>query len=218
MDNMENKTQRCIVNFAQGNWYPRGAQRLRDAKKFCEGIDILTLDNYDTIGSPTHAQDPYAFKVYAMEYAFNQGYTTVLYVDSSLHPVKDCRPVFDYIEENGHLMQKAGHMLSRWCNETAKNYYNFTPEEWSKFELYSAGFTGLDFLNERSQEFFLKWKQSQLDGMFKGDWKDHRHDMTNASAIAQRLGMNFEERTFMQYIGQGYAPANDFAYFHCHPC
>lgn len=225
---------RCIVSFADTKgWYQRGHNRLYNAcKQFFSGKLIL-INDYNKIGSPSHDQNPYAFKVYAMEYARSLGYTTVLYIDSSLYPVKNCDEMFDYIESNGHLMQKAGHMFRTWSDDKCRAYFKITPEELQNVELYSAGFTGLDFTNERSAEFFAQWKQSMLDGQFKGVWQKkhkasdfanspeaegHRHDMSAASIIASRLGMNFESFRYMSYIGPGYGEAPQESYFYCHPC
>lgn len=225
--------KQCIVNFAdQHGWYLKGQQRLAEACKKHFNGDFITLNSYKQIGAPNHADNPYAFKIYAMEYAFNLGYDLVLYCDSSLYPVKDCAPVFEHIKNNGHLMQMAGHKFKTWSHDKCREYFKVTPEELQTVELYSAGFTGLNFQNERSSKFFDEWKQSMLDGMFKGVWskkhaasqfskspeaEGYRHDMSAASIIATRLGMNFESNYWMAYVGNGYGPTPPEAYFLCHP-
>ncbi len=228
------KSHRCIISFADGKgWYHKGHNRLKAACEKHFSGKLFLINNYGVIGSPSHTENPYAFKVYCIEYARKLGYSTILYIDSSLYPVKDCDAMFDYIEENGHLMQKAGHWLRTWCNDFSRHYFNITADELQNVDLYSAGFTGLDFTHPRSVEFFDKWKQSMLDGAFKGSWQKknnpgeftnspeaegHRHDLTAASIIATRLGMNFESELYMAYIGQGYNAAPPQTYFYCHPC
>lgn len=212
--------KRCIVNFANGvGWYPRGQARLIEAcKNNLTTGDLITLNNYDVIGSPNHHDNPYAFKVYAIEYALKQGYTTILFVDSSLYPIKNCDAIFDEIESKGHLFQLAGHFVDRWCNDNCRNYFNLSREESSGMVMFSAGFTGLDFTNEKSVEFFKQWKASCEAGAFKGSWDNHRHDMTCASIIATRLGMHMTDHLWMCYIGEGYQQAPPESVFYCHPC
>jgi hypothetical protein len=232
----ENKhLKRCIISLADGanKAYKNGHARLIGACQKHFSGKLILINDYNKIGSPSHEQNPYAFKIYCIEYAYSLGYDTVLYLDSSLYPIKNCDAVFDYIEANGHLMQEAGHWWRTWTNNAAKEYFKPTDEELEKQTLYSAGFTGLSFKNERSVQFFNQWKQSMLDGIFKGVWQKkhrasdftncpgaegHRHDMTCASIIATRLGMKFETDLYMAYIGGGYVPAPEFTYFYCHPC
>lgn len=231
---MNPEKKRCIISFADGTgWYKRGHARLIDACAKHFSGKLILINDYNKIGSPSHAENPYAFKVYCMEYAYSLGYDTVLYLDSSLYPVKNCDAAFDYIEQNGHLMQHAGHMWRTWCNNKAMDYFKPTDDEIQNQTLYSAGFTGLDFTNDRSVRFFNAWKQSMLDGVFKGVWakkhrasdftscphsEGHRHDMTAASIIATRLGMNFETKLWMAYIGDSYGTPPEETYFYCHPC
>lgn len=211
--------RRCIVNFAVGGgWYGRGQQRLvTDCKKYFGG-DVIAINSYASIGSPTHQENPYAFKVYAIEYARKQGYNSILFVDSSMYPVKEVGPVFDHIEKEGYLMQQAGHMIDRWTNDNAREYFKLSPEESKPMIMYSAGFTGLDFTNPLAVKFFEEWKAAAEAGAFKGEWSDHRHDMTCASIIAQRLGMSFESFNWFSYAGGSYGTGCDESFFHCQPC
>lgn len=152
--------KRCVVNFADNSgWYNRGQKRLISCKNLINS-DILTYNNYIQIGSPTHHENPYAFKVYSIKKAIDAGYTTILYLDASFFPVKDITPVFEHIEEKGHLFPLCGHMVDRWCNDNCRKYFNLSHEESKGMALYSAGFTGIDFTNEKSKEFFYKWFDS----------------------------------------------------------
>lgn len=212
--------KRCIVNFAdKAGWYSRGQQRLKDeCFKYFPGGDVVILNDYDLIGSPKHHDNPYAFKVYAIDYARKLGYTSILFVDSSIYPVKDVTPVFDHIEKQGYLMQQAGHFIDRWTNDACRAYFNLSPEESKNMIMYSAGFTGLDFTNMKAVEFFTQWKAAAEAGAFKGSWSDHRHDMTCGSIIAQRLGMEFDSFNWFSYAGGSYGEGASESFFKCQPC
>jgi len=54
-------------------------------------------------------------------------------------------------------------------------------------------------------EFFAQWKAAAKAGCFKGDWSNHRHDMSSSSIIASRLGMKYQRGgQHMGYVGEGY--------------
>ena len=77
--------------------------------------------------------------------------------------------------------------------------------------MFAAGYCGFDFKNGKAQEFFAEWKESMLNGCFRGSWTDHRHDMTCASIIAHKhdmvkdysnitIGKNTEDNERFSYI------------------
>jgi hypothetical protein len=105
-------------------------------------------------------------------------------------------------------MSEAGHWVGSWTNLHTRNYFKLTKEEAKVpggFFMFSAGLLGLDKNNSLAWEFFTQWKASALAGCFRGDWSDHRHDMTCGSIIAQRLGMKYQRGgSHMSYIGPGY--------------
>ena len=54
-----------------------------------------------------------------------------------------------------------------------------------------------------------------LDGMFKGSWIDHRHDMTCGSIIANRLKMKFQSGDeWLSYSPVNEKPKNETIIFH----
>ena len=138
-------------------------------------------------------------------------------MDASIYPVKDITPVFEYIESNGHLFQKAGHGVDRWCNDYCREYFNLSSKESEVMQLFSAGFTGLSFRNMRTLDFFIQWKEAATNGAFKGEWGNHRHDMTCASIIAHRLGMKLDSRQWFAYLGGGYLKPPDECFFLAQP-
>ena len=194
-----------IVNFATGH-YLAGQQRLSNSIK---DYPVLLFDSYQQIGSPTQQESPYQFKIHAIEKAFEKD-DIVLWCDASLWVVGDLSIIENIIKQDGYFMEEAGHYVGRWTNQHARNYFNLTEEE-AKQEtggmiMFSAGLLGLDKNSPIAMEFFKQWKASALAGCFKGKYENHRHDMTCASIIAQRLGMKYQRGgKHMAYIGEGYS-------------
>lgn len=203
-----------IVNFATKE-YLTGQRRLQAS---LNGHKCLMFRNYEDIGSPSHSDSPYEFKVWAIEKALEVD-DIVLWADASIWVVGDISKVERIIKDEGFFGEESGHYCGRWSNDFCKKYHNLTEEE-SKQEtggllMYSAGLTGLNKNNPKSMEFLRQWKASAKAGCFKGDYSNHRHDMVNASIIAQRLGLKFQKGgTYLSYIGPGYSQPSPTSIFY----
>lgn len=199
-----------IVNFATEG-YLNGQRRLFDSIK---GYRCVGFSNYAEIKSPKHKASPYEFKIHSIE-AVRKGASdpVILWCDASLFRVGDLSKIENIIKRDGYFMEEAGHYVKDWCNDHARKYFDLKQHE-SGFTMFSAGLLGLDFSNPVAQEFFLKWKASASAGCFIGDWKNHRHDMTCASIIAQRMGLKYQPGgAHMSYIGPGYSTPSPEAVF-----
>ena len=192
-----------IVNFATKH-YLLGQARLSNSLNGCKK---LMLSDYVSLGSPTHSESPYQFKIHSIETAFNHD-PIVLWVDASMWRVGDLSIIENIIKTDGYFMSEAGHWVGSWTNAHTRNYFKLTKEEAKVpggFCMFSAGLLGLNRESPLAMEFFKQWKASALAGCFRGDWINHRHDMTCGSIIASRLGMKYQRGgEHMSYIGQGY--------------
>ena len=188
-----------IVNFATRE-YKAGQLRLL---RSLGNHPFYGFTEYSAINSPTHQESPYQFKIHAIEKGFEVD-DIVLYCDASLWRVGDLSKVENIIKTDGYFLEEAGHYVDRWCNAHTRSYFKLQPHE-RDFIMFSAGFVGLNKKSEVAMLFFKQWKESALAGCFRGDWSDHRHDMTCGSIIAQRLGMKYQRGgSHLAYIGQGY--------------
>lgn len=201
----------CIVNLATKKYWG-GQDRLKSS---ISGYDIITFSHEAEINAPLHTVNPYAFKIYAIEHAISKKYNKVLWLDASVYAVKDPKPVFDWISKRGYFMEEAGHYVGQWCNDQTLNYFGITREEAMKMPMFSAGFVGFDFRQEIAREFFARWKNAMLNGMFKGDWSNHRHDMSAGSIIANQMGLTYSKGgTYFSYVGPGYGEPSETSVFH----
>jgi len=207
----------CIVNFANGH-FKKGQDRLvKSVQENNYQGDILTFDQYEQVGSSTHQEVPYQFKVYAIEKARQMGYDIVLYLDASIFAIKDVMPVIYHIIDNGHLMELCGFSVGQWATDICLNEFSISREDAFEMSLYSAGFTGLNFQNKLSKLFFERWFYFASQKItFIGDWNNnqkqcsqderclgHRHDQTVASILSHTIGLEKIVPTFMQYIYTG---------------
>lgn len=208
---------RAVVSFAnERGEYLKGLSRLKKSLVIHDNNIFHGLIGESLVGSPPHLENPYAFKVYCWDCVIATGIRKILWLDASVVAVRNLQPVWDKIDQDGYIMQDAGHFVGRWCNDETLEYFNLTRDEAWKMPMYgNAGFLGLDLDNPIAFEFFKQWKQSMLDGMFKGSWKDHRHDMTCGSIIANRLKMKFQSgNEWLSYSPINEKPKNETIIFH----
>jgi hypothetical protein len=214
--------KKAIVNLVSPiERYLQGQKRLIDSFVSVDNgsneYHFLHFVGEESVGSPLHKDNPYAFKIYAINNLRSQGYEQILWLDASIVFVKHFKPIFDWIEEKGFFFEHCGHSVGHWCNEQTLNYFGITREQGFAMPMFSAGFTGLDFTNPKAVEFFNRWEKSMLDGYFKGSWDDHRHDLTCASVIANQMGMvkDFSGGgNYFAYIGSGYGTPQESVICH----
>lgn len=107
---------KAIVNFCTSQ-YIKGQNRLRESLQGRSDADFFGFSSYDDIGSPAHQDNPYAFKIYAIDKVRSQGYDHILWLDSSVYAIREVNEIFDLINTNGHFMEEAGHPASSWTND-----------------------------------------------------------------------------------------------------
>jgi hypothetical protein len=195
---------KVIISLATGN-YIVGQNRLRSTLSGYYDGDILFFTSEDEINAPKHSENPYAFKTYAFEYAKNLGYKKILWLDSSIYAVKDIKPVWDLIENDGWVMQYAGWNCGQWSNDKSLEYFGISRDEALNMPMYgNAGLLGLNLNNDTSLEFLNRWHKASQGGVFIGAWNNnnktesddirclgHRHDMSVGSIIANQLFMSY---------------------------
>lgn len=203
-----------IVNFSTQE-YKRGQQRLSNS---LNGHKKLMIDSYEAIGSPSHSVSPYEFKCHAIKAALDLD-PIVLWMDASMYRVGDLSKIENIIINQGWFLEESGHWVGSWTNQFSRDYMNLTEEE-AKVPgglfMFSAGLLGLNRNNETAMTFLDQWTQAAKAGCFRGDWKDHRHDMSIGSIIAQRLGMRYERGgSHLSYIGPGYSTPEPGSVIYC---
>lgn len=193
-----------------------GLARLSESLRNNFDGDFIAFTNEETLGSPKHEDNPYAFKIYSIQKAIEAGYELILWLDCSVFAIAPVQPIFDIIKSEGYIMQDAGHLVGNWTNDFTLNYFGITRDEAMNIKCYgNAGFLGLSVHNSTAMQFFDKWDKSMQKGCFKGKWTNdektesedervfgHRHDLSAGSIIAYKLVMKYQPGDqILQYAG-----------------
>jgi hypothetical protein len=169
--------------------------------------DWLSWDSDLPLGAPAHSDAPFGFKPFCFETARQLGYTSVLWIDSSIIALSALNSLFDYIESRGFLFFEEDHSIGEYCHDEAVVTLGLNRETSFRLRSCWACAIGLDFTHARAGTFLNEWSLLALDGRsFPGPkWigshgfprpaasdprvKGHRYDQTAASALAYRLDL-----------------------------
>lgn len=189
---MNTSDTRTVINVSTAKYW-RGQERL--LASINGSYNALFWKHEHEVGAKLHSENNYSFKPLAFSSAYTMGYRKLLWLDASMNIIKDLKPIFDIIDEDGYFFQDSGWMNSRWTNERAKEYFG-TDEGM----MLSSGVLGLNLNSTVGKDFLIAWLLAMSDGIFNGDWATHRHDQTCASIIAHKMGLKLQDgNTFMVY-------------------
>ncbi len=198
---------RCVVSYADGKWYSAGARRLSTILSETDpDIDqFIRIDKLPPLSRP-HKLVPYEFKPYSFLDAIEKGYTSVLWLDSSVVPTRSIKPIFEHIEEHGYfLLNNAGWNTGTWTADSALEPLGITREESFTIPHGMGGILGFDFSRPEVLKVFTQWLDSSGKA-FVGAWTNeakqvsqdervlgHRHDQTAISVFAHKAGWTFTD-------------------------
>jgi hypothetical protein len=188
----------AFVSFANG-WYSNlHKEFVFSAKRF--GYDVYTYSNFEEIGSPTHQDSPYEFKLHSIKKVYQKGYDIVIWCDSPTRLARSIKEWIPEIEKRGVYLQKDEHKLGSWANDRALEAFNITRDEAMNMSTIYACIMAFDFRHPITITFLNRLKECADKGLFKGKWKNdeltesqdlscqgHRHDQTCAELISHEL-------------------------------
>jgi hypothetical protein len=192
----------AVVCFASGKYTPL-IPRFRAAfRRHSPKVELFIFQDESEIGAPRHQDNPYAFKVYAIDKVRQAGYRIVLWCDSVLQLTRPIEELLPEIVQTGVYLARDGWLTGQFANDRALAYFGVTRDEAMKISSIWACFMGFDFANPVTHDFFARWKKACDDGIFRGAWhnhyktesqdercKGHRHDQSCAELVAHQMNL-----------------------------
>lgn len=206
---VQKRTDVAIVCFASGSYYEYCTQELvRRFEIHNPEINVFVFKDFKSIGSPSHSDNPYAFKYFAIEKVRSIGYTTVIWCDSILKLQKSITPLIQEVQDAGIYLQNDSHLKSgTWANDTCLAYFGVTRDEAMEIPCIWACFMGFNFAKPQTHEFMRRWKAALDAGVFRGKHTNekhtesndprcqgHRHDQSAAELIAHQMKLTLSKR------------------------
>lgn len=222
---MENINKAVIINAGIGNWYPIGSERLRRSLNFVGwgGGTIIHAGDYPP-NSFSHDNVPYYMKIAAFEEAIQQGYTHILWVDSSFWAVENPVKMFDIISDQGYWFFSSGYNLAQSVNDTALAAVGLSRDEAEYVNEWASGCVGIRIDNPDGKALYERWKGLMDMGLSRGSrlhdnqstdprFLFHRQDQSCMSLAAWELGLkNTKGLDMVSYKGTNYNP-NELIFF-----
>jgi hypothetical protein len=214
---MENIGRAVIINCGVGGWYPEGSKRLKKSLNFVgwPGNDLIWAGEYPS-NCYLHEQVPYYMKVAAFEEAIRQGYTHILWCDSSMWAVNNPVPLFDIINEQGFWFFSSGYNLAQSVNDAALNHVGLSRDEAEGVTEWASGLFGVNLNNPDGLALYTQWKAYMDAGLSIGSrvhdnqsadprFLFHRQDQSCLSLAIWKLGLKNKASTdYVSYWGTGY--------------
>lgn len=209
-------TKPIIISAGISGWYKAGIDRLENSLMFngYAGQTMFWRDQYPE-GSPSHADNPYAFKIFAFKEAFNKS-RIALWLDASFWCIKTPHVLFDIISDHGIFAFKTGYNCAQTCTDAALAWAGFTRDEAELLPEIASGAVGLNVDNPEGAAVFYCWQDGMEKGLFKNnrlhdtaDSQDKRflhgrQDQSILSLVIHKLGITFDYQDYVAYYGSGY--------------
>lgn len=142
-----------------------------------------------------HKEIPYAFKYDLMQRALGDGYTRLLWMDSSMRLLKNPKCLLD--NSTGIVaFDNLGHPLEHWINDTALSNLGITVEDLKGVKQIWGGLTMWDFNTELANEVLTELMEQIALGSFMKDgtnrpgFKDHREDQAVLSWLLHKRSVD----------------------------
>ena len=209
-------TKPLIINCGIDGWYKAGSERLEKSLIFHGyGGDMLFWRNEYPPGSPSHADNPYAFKIYAFREAFRRGYKIVCWLDCSFWAIKNPMEIFDIIVDQGVFAFKSGYNCAQTCSDHLLDAAEMTRDEAEQLPEIATGIVGLNISNPDGKKVFDTWADYCDRGLFRNsrtynpsDSTDPRfmfgrQDQSAFSIAVHKNKISFDYQDFVAYYNNG---------------
>ncbi len=122
-------TRRAVVSVATGS-YVRGLERLENRLRELNEVPIMWNGRLPK-GCPPHSEIPYGFKAFSLKdaAAVYPEYSTLLWCDACIWPVKSLAPLWERIGLDGYWIGANGFSNAEWTADSA--YPDLFPEYYS---------------------------------------------------------------------------------------
>lgn len=185
----------AFVSTAFGERYVEQLWRLKDSiEKFHpEAGFYYWTDRYPPLAK-THTESYYGFKVHAVNFAKELGYTKIIWLDTAM--VLQDR--MDWYFENltphyGVVAVRDDNKLEKYCGQAAYDYFDIPRNNYH--HLVGGSLFVFDFDMPLCSEIFDRWAAAERDGIFgskhkdhKREFKTHRHDESCMSLALYKSG------------------------------
>lgn len=212
----ENDLERCIICYISFNGrYEEGIKRIDKCLKQIgyKGHFIAKIGGWPNLkgGDLVLAEVPYAFKACFFEEAKNLGYKNVLWLDSSVIPLKNLDSIFERIEKTGYFGYIACHRVVDYSTDYVLGIFGLDKQSAANIITVEAQIIGFNMKSVIGQTILSEWRKAA----FNGGFYSARCDQNALSIISYQLGLDgWEDAIYRPFRLQDITSASIFCVDH----
>lgn len=210
------KVKPVFICTGNGGWYAAGVDRLeRSLIHHGSAADFLFYRNELPPNSPTHSENPYAFKIHGFREALRRGYKVMIHVDSSLWAIKNPDPLFDIVSEHGNFAFRSGYNCAQTCPDNLLSTVGISRDEAEQIPETATGIVGINIDNPEGNKVFTYWEEFCNNGLFVNSRLHNpeessdprflfgRQDQSAYSMALYKSGVEFNYVDYVAYYNGG---------------
>lgn len=205
-----------IISCGVGGWYPAGIDRMERSLVYhgCAADFLFWRNEYPPL-SPTHQENPYAFKVYAFREAIRRGYKIIFWLDCSFWAIRNPHELFDIVNDKGMFAFKSGYNCAETAPDNLLQFVDMTRDEAEQLPEIATGIVGININNPDGKLLFDYWAHLCDRGLFINSrthnslesadprFKFGRQDQSAFSVAVHKLGIKFDYQDYVSYYNYG---------------
>lgn len=193
-------------------WYAAGVDRLEKSLVYHgSSADFLFWKGEYPPNSPSHNDNPYAFKIYGFKEAIRRGYKVMIHLDASFWAIRNPDPIFDIVNEKGIFGFRSGYSCGQTCPDNLLSAVGLSRDEAMDIPETATGIVGINIDNPDGRKVFDYWESFCESGLFKNsrvhDVNDSadprflfgRQDQSAFSMAMYKAGVQFRYEDYVTY-------------------
>lgn len=158
----------CFVSVAFGDhrYIEQQARLKHSILQIYPDAPLFFWTNEMPPGARSMNESLYGFKPHAVQYAWDKGYTKVMFFDPAIILLKPIDFYMEKVKEYGVCCARDDNKLNGFCSHKARRFYYLSNEDISLFHLVGGSFYYFDFDLHLCNTIFNKWIESERLGLF----------------------------------------------------
>lgn len=158
----------CFLNVGIGEWYSTGSDRLRGTllQHGFDGDLLFWKDEWPPGDFPHDCI--YTAKAAAFAEAMRQGYTTIIWGDSSITARRSTASFVHHIHTHGYWIGQSGYRASETASDMQIQYFGVSRDWADSVPDCATGLFGFDVSRPGMRAAVEQWIQAGRDGAFHG--------------------------------------------------
>lgn len=148
--------KRCVITYAEGNWYPEGQKRLlQTLRQYGGNPDVISFTS-----PPPGAGSPQSMtaKPAAARVAVERGYDSIIWCDSSIFAIRDIGPVFEAVESQGvGVFGDDGWNAGQWASDLALEIMGISRDDAMRMPWVCGAILGVSLDHPTGREWYNDW-------------------------------------------------------------